>query len=332
MISSSPMVALGLLAVRVLAIVGALGLLSCSRTGETTFQGWVEADLVFVGPDDPGRVETLLVREGDGVTGGALLFTIDEELQRADVSANQASVAEARARLARTEAQQQRPAEIAVLEAQQQRMDAAVSLSTAELERQKALAERGFAPKAQLDTAQANYHRDRAALEEVRRQIQVAQLTARDEDIAAARQTLAAAQAKLKSAETKLARRRLASPVTGTVKQVYFRPGEMVPAGRPVLALLPPANIKIRFFVPEAILPTVRLGDTMQVRCDGCDGNLVARISFIAPNAEFTPPVVYTLEERAKLVFLIEARPNEPERLRVGQPVRVAFTAAQARP
>ena len=105
----------------------------------------------------------------------------------------------------------------------------------------------------------------------------------------------------------------------------------MVPVGRPALALLPPANIKVRFFVPEPSLPKVALGNTVQVRCDGCNGDLPARIDFIAQTAEFTPPVVYTLEERAKLVFLVEARPREPERLRVGQPVRVMLAAAEAK-
>jgi HlyD family secretion protein len=319
-----------LLVIRI-ALVAALGLAACSRSNDQTFQGWVEADLVFVSPDDPGRVEQLAVREGDAVAAGVALFAVDEDLQRADVAAGTAAVAEARARLARLEAQQQRPAEISVLEAQQQRIEAMLALSTAEFERQKALAEKGFTPKAQLDTAQANYNRDRAGLEEIRSQIVVARLASRDEDIAAARQALAMAEARLKSAETRLARRRVASPVTGTVKQVYFRPGEMVPVGRPVLALLPPANIKVRFFVPEPMLPRVALGGTVQVQCDGCNGDLSARIDFIAQTAEFTPPVVYTLEERAKLVFLVEARPAQPERLRVGQPVRVLLVGAEAK-
>jgi HlyD family secretion protein len=96
-----------------------------------------------------------------------------------------------------------------------------------------------------------------------------------------------------------------------------------VPAGRPVVALLPPANIKLRFFVPEAALPGFAFGDRLRVRCDGCPDDVVARVSFIARTAEFTPPVIYSLEERSKLVFLLEARPERPEALRVGQPVSV---------
>lgn len=317
---------------RILTVLLALLALSaCKSSNEQVFQGWVEAEFVFVGPDESGRVETLSVRQGDVVAAGAPLFTVDEDLQRSDVAANTASVAEARARLSRVEAQQQRPQEIAVLEAQEKRAEAALVLSTAELERQRQLAEKAISSKAQFDTAIANYNRDRAALEEIRRQIQVARLSARDEDIAAARETFVAAEARLKSAQTRLERRKLVSPAAGSIRQVYYRPGEMVPAGRAVLALLPPPNLKIRFFVPEPRLPEIVLGATINVRCDGCEGDIPARIDFISPTAEFTPPVVYTLEERAKLVFLVEARPAQPERVRVGQPVRVSLATPEAK-
>ena len=309
-----------------------LALAGCDRTSDRALQGWVEADLIFVAPDEPGRVETLAVREGDAVKAGMPLFTLDDELQRADVAANAASVAEARAKLARLEGEQKRPEEIAVLKAQEQRAQAALALSTAELERQRELEKKAIASRAALDAALANYNRDRAALEEVRRQIEVAHLAAHAADIAAAREALVATEARLASAKTRLARRKVASPVSGTVRQVYFRPGEMTPAGRPVLALLPPENLKVRFFVPEPRLPEVTIGAAVEVRCDGCDAGIAARIDFISRTAEYTPPVVYTLEERAKLVFLVEARPAQPERLRVGQPVRVLLGAAEAKP
>jgi HlyD family secretion protein len=121
----------------------------------------------------------------------------------------------------------------------------------------------------------------------------------------------------------------MVSPVTGTVQQVYYRPGEMVPAGRPIVALLPPGNLKVRFYVPEAVLPRLAYGDVIKVNCDGCAGDITARISFIASSAEFTPPVIYSREERSKLVFLVEALPNKPEALRVGQPIDVALAQPQ---
>jgi HlyD family secretion protein len=310
---------------RAFALALVVALAACGKSDNGRLQGWVEADFVFVGPDEVGRVEALNVREGDTVVAGAPLFAVDADLQQADVNSATAQAAEARARLARLEAAQQRSEEIAVLEAQEKRAEAMLQLSTAELERQQALSGKGVGTQAALDTAKANSSRDKAALEEVRRQIAVGRLSGRAEDIAAARQTLAAAEARLNSAQTKLARRKLSSPVSGTVQQVYYRPGEMVPAGKPVLSILPPGNIKVRFFVAEAMLPSVAIGNTVEVACDGCGAPVPARVSFIARSAEYTPPVIYSLEERNKLVFMVEARAGKPDGLRVGQPVQVAL-------
>ncbi len=305
-------------------VIFALALAACGND-KSRLQGWVEGDFVFVGPDEAGRVEMLGVREGDQVAAGAPLFAVDANLQMADVHTAVAQVAEARARLARLESAQQRKEEVAVLQAQERRAESAVGLSTAELERQQTLAAKGIAAQAQLDIARANSNRDKAAAEEVRQQITVAQLSSREEDIAAARQSLAAAQARQTASETRLARRKLSAPASGAVQQVYYRPGEMVPAGKPVLSILPPGNVKVRFFVAQALLPRIALGDAVDVTCDGCTP-LMARVSFISRSAEYTPPVIYSLEERNKLVFMVEARTDKPEALRVGQPVQVALT------
>ena len=300
--------------------------LSASNNADGRLQGWVEGDYVFVGPDEAGRVETLNVREGTEVAAGAPLFAVDAEIHAAEVQTSSAQVAEARARLARLESAQQRKEEVAVLQAQEKRAESAVALSTAELDRQMQLSAKGVAAQAQVDIAKANSARDKAALDEVRRQITVAGLASREEDIAAARQSLAAAQARRNASETKLNRRKLASPVSGVVQQIYYRPGEMVPAGRPVVSILPPGNIKVRFFVAEAMLPKIAPGDAIEVTCDGCQP-VAAKISFIARGAEYTPPVIYSLEERNKLVFMIEARTETPGNLRVGQPVNVTLAA-----
>ncbi len=243
--------------------LAALLLVGCNGAGDPGLQGWVEAEMLFVGPDDPGRVETLAVREGDKVEQGVPLFSVDDALQQADVA----------------------------------QVTATVTNMQRNVERARELLKTSAGTQKAYDDAQ---------------------------------QALREAEARLNSAKTRLGRRKVASPATGTIQQIYFRPGEMVPAGRPVVALLPPGNVKIRFFVPEAVLPTISLGDTVTVRCDGCAPDLAARVSFISRTAEYTPPVIYSLEERAKLVFLIEARPQHPENLRVGQPVSVLLTTAQA--
>ena len=310
---------------RAIVLTLALALSACGNASNGRLQGWIEGDFVFVGPDEMGRVETLSVREGDQVASGAPLFTVDSDLQQSDVNTTSAQVAEARERLRRLEAQQQRTEEIAVLEAQEKRAEAMLQLSTTEYERQQQLTARNAGTQAALDTAKANFNRDKAALEEVRRQMAVARLSAREEDIAAARQTLVAAQSRKTAAETRLARRKLVSPVSGPVQQIYYRPGEMVLAGRPVLSMLPPGNIKVRFFIGEPQLATITLGDTVEVTCDGCAKPITAKVSFIARSAEYTPPVIYSLDERSKLVFLIEARTDTPGELRVGQPADVRF-------
>jgi HlyD family secretion protein len=244
-------------------LAAALMLAGCDRPAEGVYQGWVEADLVFVGPDETGRVETLSVREGDAVALGAPLFTLDADLQQADVQQNQATLANAK-----------------------QAFDRAQQLLKSGSGTQKA-----------FDDAQA-----------VLREI----------------------EAKVNSAQTRLARRKVFSPATGTIQQVYYRPGEMVAASRPVVSLLPPGNMKIRFFVPEMELPKFAYGEIVRISCDGCADDIRARVSFIAKSAEFTPPVIYSLEERAKLVFLIEARTETPDKLRVGQPVSVSAVPQEA--
>jgi len=222
------------------------------------FQGWIEAYFIFVSPDETGRVETLSVREGDPVTVGAPLFSLDADLQRAAAAENEAAVANARVTY----------------------------------DRAKELLKKAVGSQKAYDDAES---------------------------------ALRTAEARLNSARTRLDRRRLASPVAGTVQEVYFRVGEMVQAGRPIVSLLPPENTRVRFFVPQAVLPQVHIGDRISVGCDGCAPGLMARVNFISAQAEFTPPIIYSQEERARLVFRIEAIPEEPQAVRVGQPVSIAF-------
>jgi len=233
----------------------------CDKGNNHTLQGWVEADTVFVSPDEQGRVEYLKVREGDNVNKGELLFGLDDDLQKADVVVKQAAVSNA-----------------------QQAFDRATRLLKSAAGTQKSV----------------------------------------DDTWAALRQ----AEANLAWSKTRLARRRVASPAAGIIQKVYFRPGENVLPGKPVIALLPPANIKIRFYAPETELARIKIGETVAVSCDACASGLTATVSFIADSAEYTPPVIYSREERAKLVYLIEARPAQPENFRVGQPVTVALPQA----
>jgi HlyD family secretion protein len=239
-----------------LAVLLAATLAGCSDIRDPGFQGWVEADMIFVSPDEAGRVTRLNVREGDEVKIGDLLYSVDDDLQLADLNQNKATLANA-----------------------QQTYDRAASLSKT-----------GAGTQATLDSAVS---------------------------------ALRVAEARVVTSETRLARRKGFAPVSGTIQQIYFREGEMVAAQRPVLSIMPPGNMKIRFFVPETELPKLAIGDEVHVACDNCSADLTAKIYFIATQAEYTPPVIYSLDERNKLVYLIQARPSRPDALRVGQPISV---------
>lgn len=294
-----------------------------SKPQETAWQGWIEGDFLFLAPDEAGRVVTLRVREGDEVEKGAPLFAVQNELQDAEMRQAQAALSEAEARLERAKAAQQRPEEVAVLEAQMARAEAALEQSKPELVRTRELVARGVSPKARLDTASAAFARDTAALNEIKRQIDVARLKARSEDIAAAEAVVRQARSRLAAANFSLDRRLVAAPADSRIQEVFYREGEVVPAARPVLSLLPPGNLKLRFFVPEPELAKVPPGTKVRATCDGCRHAIDATVSFVSTEAEFTPPVIFSREERQKLVFRVEARPDNPKDLRVGLPVTI---------
>src|SRR6201994_3468024 len=249
---TTPRIVLGIRAATALAAL----LAGCNEKRDPGFQGWVEADMIFVSPDEAGRVTKLNVREGDAVKQGDQLYSVDDDLQKADLNQNKATLANA-----------------------QQSYDRAASLSKT-----------GSGTQATLDSAVSS---------------------------------LRVAEARVNTSETRLARRQGFAPVAGIIQQIYFREGEMVQAQRPVLSIMPPGNMKIRFYVPESELPKLAIGDEVKVSCDNCAADIAAKIYFIATSAEYTPPVIYSLDERNKLVYLIQARPARPEVLRVGQPISV---------
>ncbi len=295
------------------------------------FQGYVDADLIQVGPEIAGRLKQLDVDEGGTVRIGQPLFALDDAVLSAEVELAAARVEEARARLRLAEAQRRRPEEIRVLEAAVDQARAALEVSRAEYERIKRLYEQKVVPKARLDAARGAWQRDRARYQEALRQLQTARLPARAEEISAAMAAVRAAEAQLRAAKVRLQKSRVFSPVAGRVQEIYYRPGEIVAAGRPVLSILPPHNLKIRFYVPERQRAVFSIGDRISVRCDGCPSSIPARITFISDKAEYTPPVIFSPAERAKLVYRFEARPlASNHHLTVGQPVDV-FPEMQAR-
>lgn len=316
------------------ALAVAIVLLTFPANEDAAFPGYMEADLVLVGSEQGGRVLTLSVEEGNSVKQGDLLFTLESSEQEASVAAAKARVAEAEARLADAKAQLQRPGEIEVLEAALAQAQAMLEQANNNLDRARALFAKGWITKAQLDDAVAQHDRSEAAVREAERRIEAAKLPGRSDMIDAAAANAEAARHALAEKQRNLGKRQVFAPVSGTVQEVYFRPGEVVNAGfnagQPVVALLPPRNLKVRFFVAEPVRAGLQVDQRVALSCDGCPPDLHAKINFIAREAEFTPPVIFSREQRQKLVYLVEARPEgQAAALTAGQPVTVTLAPGE---
>jgi HlyD family secretion protein len=308
----------------------ALALMTFPVNQNADFPGYMEADLVLVGSEQGGRVATLNVDEGDHVKKGDPIFTLESSEQEASVAAAKARVDEAEARLADAKAQLQRPDEIQVLQASLEQTQAMLQQASNNLDRARTLFAKGWITNAQLDDAVAQHDRNQAAVAEAERRINAAKLPGRSDMIDAAKANAEAAHHALDEAEKNLGKRQVFAQADGTVEEVYFRPGEVVNAGQAVVALLPPRNLKVRFFVAEPVRAKLQLDQSVSLSCDGCPPDLHAKINFIAREAEFTPPVIFSREQRQKLVFLIEARPEgDATALTAGQPVTVTLGPGQ---
>jgi HlyD family secretion protein len=309
---------------------GALLLTTYSANDEGAFPGYMEADLVLVGSEQGGRIEALSVEEGDSVKQGDPVFTLESSEQEAAVAAAKARVAEADARLADAKAELQRPGEIEVLEAALAEAKAMLQVASNNLSRAQSLFDKGWNTKAQLDDAVARHDRNQAAVAEAEKRIAAARLPGRSDMIDAAAASAEAARHALAEAEKNLGKRNVLAPATGTVQEIYFRPGEVVKVGQAVAALLPPRNLKVRFFVAEPERAGLRVDQRVALTCDGCAPDLHAKISFISREAEFTPPVIFSREQRQKLVYLVEARPDgAAAELTAGQPVTVTLAPGE---
>ncbi len=299
---------------------------------EGAFLGYVEGDLLYIGPVEGERLGGLGVEVGDDVKLGAPLFAMETPLLDAQRKEASDRIAQMKAALENLQAALNRPQQVAVLQAAVKRAEAELVLSRLTFQRQKTLyAERDVA-KSTLDTAQMALSRDEAALTEAKRQVDAALLTGRSQEINGAEATMRQAHSQLNQLDIRIGRQTVFAPAAGVVQDVFFRPGEMVTAGQPVLSLLPPENRKARFYVPQAKLVQIGLGRQVKIACDGCPADLHARIFYVAGREEFTPPVIFSDEERDKLVFKIEARMEGAAReLPLGLPIRVYIEEGAAK-
>lgn len=307
-----------------LAVVGSL-LPGCGTTAR--IYGYVEGEYVAMAPLDAARIASLEVRRGDRVEAGTVVARMVDDDARIAVD-------DARARLAQVESdladlrRGRRPEEIDVVaatlaSARAQQIDAEKAL-----ERRRDLFSRKVASQAELDQAQTARDVAAARVRELEANLEVARLPARDDVVRAAEARLTQAQAALASAEWRLGQRTLTTEVAGRIADLVRRPGEVAGPQAPVISFLPDGAVKLKLWVPEPLFSRVALGASLPVSCDGCGEGLEARVTYVSAEPEFTPPVIYSVETRAKLVHLIEARPEGAarERLRPGQLVDVTLS------
>jgi HlyD family secretion protein len=305
-------------------LVLSLAAAACGDKPPPSLQGYVEGEYVRVAAPFAGTLLALDTARGAQVTPGTPLFAL--EAQNEDAARREA---EERLRKANAQVDDlrkgKRATEIESSRAQLAQAEVAAGLSEREWRRQLDLVSKGFVSQAKADEARSQRDSDRKKVEQLQSDLATVQSGARPDEIRAAEAEAAAAKQSLAQADWKLRQKTVAATVGGTVADTLFAKGEWVPAGAPVVSILPPGNVKARFFVPEPQLGSIKVGQKVSLACDGCGNAIDAAITFIAPQAEFTPPVIYSKDSRAKLVFLVEAKPNAQDaaRLHPGQPVDV---------
>jgi HlyD family secretion protein len=297
------------------------------------WQGYAEADFVKVGPTQQGLLTTLAVRRGSKVTPGAALFDQDDTADQAAKEQAARQLRQAEEQLANLQAGG-KMTEIQQAEANLANAEAARDKIQSDLKRNEILVKTNAVSMQLVDEERADL---RSAIAKVQGlQAALAQMHAplgREREIKAQQAAAEAARAAVDMLQWRLDQRHVTAPVGGVIADVLARPGETIPAGGPVVSLLPPENIFVRFFVPEARLAEVHVGDRVKLVCDNCPDDLIATVSFISPQAEYTPPVIYSESIRAKLVYMAEARPSPEQAATInpGQPMAVRPVRATVR-
>lgn len=265
----------------------------CSGNDGNECQGYVEGEYVYLSSARAGRLEKLLTRKGSSVESGVLLASLESEYERQAVAKSERSLAQTRA-LYNDMLTGKRPAEVSMAK--------------------------------ELDNQRAVSRSADATVVEMQKQVDVYNLPEREQRIAAQKAAVEADEAALAQARWELGQKEIRPSQAGLVYDTLYRVGEWVPAGSPVIQLLPPGNVKIRFFIPEKRAAALHIGDNVTVSMDGASP-VSAKVTYIAQNAEYTPPVIYSNETRSKLCFMAEAETDERTAagLHPGQPVSVVM-------
>jgi HlyD family secretion protein len=314
---------------------GIIATLLCSMAGcnqtpsnSSTVQGYVEGEFVYISSPLPGRLETLFVQRGAEVKVGDPLFQLESVTEKTARDETVLRLAQTRAQLADVK-KGKRPTEIESTTAQLNLARTALQLSEKELARQERLLRAKVVPLQDVDRLRSVRDQDRQRVAQLEAELATAQLGSRRDQIAAAEASARSQEAAVTRSEWDLAQKRQSAPAAGLVFDTLYRSGEWIAAGRPIIVLLPPQNIKVRIFVPEVLISAIHLGDRAKVTVDGGGAPFSGSVNFVSPQAEFTPPVIYSRENRQKLVYMVEVGFDQKTavQLHPGQPVDVRFGA-----
>jgi HlyD family secretion protein len=306
------------------AILLVLATSGCSRTSSKAWQGYLEGDFVYVSSPLAGRLEKLSVSKGSRVSEGAPLFVL-ESAAEVDTQRQAAQQLQAAKDQLADLKKGSRPEEVAALEARKGEARAAAELSALDLTRQEALFKAGAITQSDYDHSRLTHEAEERAVDESVAQLETANLGGRSDAVAAARSVVNAAEDAERHAKWSVDQKSQAAPCAALVYDTLYRQGEFVTAGSPVVSLLPPANIKVRFFVAEPDFALLKAGERVEVGIPGLPSALDATVSYLSAQPEYTPPVLYNRDNRAKLVYMIEAvfAPGSATDLHPGQPVDV---------
>jgi HlyD family secretion protein len=306
-------------------LVATAGLIACGCSSHpNAYQGYVEGEFVYLASSQAGHLEHLAVARGEELAAGAPVFSLEATEEKAEQAQAQQQLASTEAQLADLETGK-RPAEVAVIRAQLAQAEAMAEKSALQRQRDQAQYRAGGVSREQLEATLAQAASDAARVNELRSQVEVALLAGRSQQLKALAKQVLAARAVLAQADWKLEQKSVTAPKAGLVYDTMYREGEWVAPGSPVVRMLPPQNVKVRFYVPETVLGSLALGRRVSLHCDGCTQDISATITYVSEEAEYTPPVIYSNETRGKLIYMIEAHPSPADALKLhpGQPLAV---------
>ncbi|WP_298626704.1 HlyD family efflux transporter periplasmic adaptor subunit [uncultured Legionella sp.] len=306
----------------VLILIMILFINGCNFNGQEQIEGYVEGENIYIASPFYGVLEHLAVHRGEHVSKGALLFSLNSNPQQMDINQAQAELAQAQSVLADLK-KPKRIQEIEAIEAQIKQTDAQIVLAELRVSRYQKLVNRQASDKDSLDAALANLQQQQQLKSQYEANLALAKLGSRDDLIKAQQSQVDSLNAKIAIAQWELSQKTRYAPANGVIFDTYFRTGEYVAGQQPILSLLTPQNIRIEFFVPLEYLGKLKVGQKISFDCEGCEKNNPAVISYISPDAEFLPPLVYSRDNNNKLVFRIKAQIGNPLLFKPGQPVMV---------